>query len=441
MELKERAEKYYQEYKFIEPNHDKFMNQVNINGITKKSELDKNLTKLVKKVFNTTSKEIIVNNFIKESNKKDQFNLINLEFFCSIIDTLGINLSFEDYSDMLKNDIVNNIISNYVSKNINRIKKEEFGYKDDTSMYSLIYNYAVSNDIIEETEDEELDNANYETDDPVRLYYNDMSRYPVFTSEEEKEAFLKYEETKDIEIKKDIINHNLRYVVKNAKSFCGRGLSFLDLIQEGNIGLITAVDKFDVKKGYKFSTYSTWWIRQAMNRAIADKGRTIRIPVNMYEKLKVFKANVSTYSIEIGREPTIQELSNKFGWTLDYIYNMYDLMDEPVSLNKAVNKDEDDSAQLGDFVTSDENIEKTATDLEYYRTIRELLENCDLSERDIFVLKKRFGFIDGRTHTLDEVGKELKLTRERIRQIEKKALKKLELNFKKNGIQKDDRYL
>ena len=178
-----------------------------------------------------------------------------------------------------------------------------------------------------------------------------------------------------------------------------------------------------------------------MNRAIADKGRTIRIPVNMYEKLKVFKANVSTYSIEIGREPTIQELSKKFGWTLDYIYDMYDLMDEPVSLNKAVNKDEDDSAQLGDFVTSDENIEKTATDLEYYRTIRELLENCNLSERDIFILKKRFGFIDGRPHTLDEVGKELKLTRERIRQIQKKALKKLELSFKKNGIQKDDRYL
>ena len=259
-------------------------------------------------------------------------------------------------------------------------------------------------------------------DDPVRLYLKEIGRVPLLTSEREHELAERMAEG-DIEAKKALVEANLRLVVSIAKRYVGRGMFFLDLIQEGNLGLMKAVDKFDYTKGYKFSTYATWWIRQAITRAIADQARTIRIPVHMVETIH----KVSRYSRQLlqeyGREATAEEIGEKMGMSAEKVREIMKIAQDPVSLETPIGEEED--SHLGDFIQDEDP--PAPADAASQTILREVIERelHTLTPREEHVIKLRFGLYDGRTRTLEEVGKEFDITRERIRQIEAKALRKL----------------
>ena len=259
-------------------------------------------------------------------------------------------------------------------------------------------------------------------DDPVRLYLKEIGRVPLLTSDREHEL-AELMAAGDIEAKKALVEANLRLVVSIAKRYVGRGMFFLDLIQEGNLGLMKAVDKFDYTKGYKFSTYATWWIRQAITRAIADQARTIRIPVHMVETIH----KVSRYSRQLlqeyGREATAEEIGEKMGMSAEKVREIMKIAQDPVSLETPIGEEED--SHLGDFIQDEDT--PAPADAASQTILREVIERelHTLTPREEHVIKLRFGLYDGRTRTLEEVGQEFNITRERIRQIEAKALRKL----------------
>ncbi len=259
-------------------------------------------------------------------------------------------------------------------------------------------------------------------DDPVRMYLKDIGKIPLLTGEREK--YLAEQIAQGSKAAKDeLIEANLRLVVSIAKRHVGKGMYFLDLIQEGNIGLIKAVEKFDYSKGYKFSTYATWWIRQAITRAIADQARTIRIPVHMVETIHKVSRTARQLLQDFGREPTTDEIAEKLGITADKVREIMKIAQDPVSLETPIGEEED--SHLGDFVEDNES--PAPSDSASYSLLREQLCNIlhTLTEREEQVITLRFGLEDGRPRTLEEVGKKFKITRERIRQIEAKALRKL----------------
>ena len=260
------------------------------------------------------------------------------------------------------------------------------------------------------------------SDDPVKLYLKEIGSYPLLTIEQEIELAKAIENGSE-EAKKSLAESNLRLVVSIAKRYVGRGLSFLDLIQEGNLGLIKAVDKFDYSKGYKFSTYATWWIRQAITRSIADQSRTIRIPVHMSEVINKTYRVSRTLLQELGREPTEQELSEAMNLPIEKVREILKVSADPISLDTPIG--EEDDSHLGDFIKDDTIVgpEDAAAYSVLQDQIAKLLDT--LTDREQRVLILRFGLKDGRTRTLEEVGKEFNVTRERIRQIEAKALRKL----------------
>lgn len=260
------------------------------------------------------------------------------------------------------------------------------------------------------------------TDDPVRMYLKEIGKVSLLTADEERELAIRMEQG-DEEAKKKLCESNLRLVVSIAKRYLNRGLSFLDLIQEGNLGLIKAVDKFDYTKGYKFSTYATWWIRQAITRSIADQARTIRIPVHMVETINKLIRISRQLLQEYGREPTSEEIAKEMGITVEKVREIKKISQDPVSLETPIGEEED--SHLGDFVPDDDV--PAPVDAAAYSMLKEqLMEVLDtLSDREKKVLMLRFGLEDGRPRTLEEVGKEFNVTRERIRQIEAKALRKL----------------
>lgn len=259
-------------------------------------------------------------------------------------------------------------------------------------------------------------------EDPVRMYLKEIGKVPLLTADEEVELARRMEQG-DVEARKQLAEANLRLVVSIAKRYVGRGMLFLDLIQEGNLGLIKAVEKFDYKKGYKFSTYATWWIRQAITRAIADQARTIRIPVHMVETINKFVRVQRQLLQELGREPYPEEIAKYMNMPPDRVREIQKISLEPVSLETPIGEEED--SHLGDFI-QDDNVPVPA-EAAAFTLLREQLEEVlgTLTEREQKVLKLRFGLDDGRARTLEEVGKEFKVTRERIRQIEAKALRKL----------------
>ena len=262
----------------------------------------------------------------------------------------------------------------------------------------------------------------FSTDDPVRMYLKEIGKIPLLTPEEETELAKRMAEG-DEEAKRRMAEANLRLVVSIAKRYVGRGLLFLDLIQEGNLGLIKAVEKFDYTKGYKFSTYATWWIRQAITRAIADQARTIRIPVHMVETInKVIRVSRQLLQ-ELGHEPTPEEIAKEMQMPVDKVRDILKIAQEPVSLETPIGEEED--SHLGDFIPDEEASEPS--EAASFSLLREqLMDVLDtLTPREKKVLELRFGLVDGRTRTLEEVGKEFNVTRERIRQIEAKALRKL----------------
>lgn len=258
--------------------------------------------------------------------------------------------------------------------------------------------------------------------DPVRLYLKEIGKVPLLTGDEEM-ILARRMEAGDDSAKKELAEANLRLVVSIAKRYVGRGMSFLDLIQEGNLGLIKAVEKFDYTKGFKFSTYATWWIRQAITRAIADQARTIRIPVHMVETINKLIRVSRQLLQEYGREPTPAEIGKEMGFTEEKVREIQKIAQDPVSLETPIGEEED--SHLGDFIP-DEDAPAPAEAASYALLKEQLIEVLNtLTEREEKVLRLRFGLDDGRARTLEEVGKEFNVTRERIRQIEAKALRKL----------------
>ena len=259
-------------------------------------------------------------------------------------------------------------------------------------------------------------------DDPVRMYLKEIGRVPLLVGEQERILAERMAQG-DEDAKMKLVEANLRLVVSIAKRYVGKGMFFLDLIQEGNLGLMKAVDKFDYTKGYKFSTYATWWIRQAITRAIADQARTIRIPVHMTEMIHKVSRFSRQMHQEFGREPTAEEIGEKMNMSADKVREIMKIAQDPVSIETPIGEEED--SRLGDFIPDDETpapAEAAATTM-----LREVIERelRTLTPREEHVIKLRFGLYDGRTRTLEEVGKEFDITRERIRQIEAKALRKL----------------
>ena len=264
-------------------------------------------------------------------------------------------------------------------------------------------------------------------DDPVRMYLKEIGRVPLLSADRERElAEIMTNSTDEVErraAKNELVEANLRLVVSIAKRYVGKGMFFLDLIQEGNLGLMKAVDKFDYSKGYKFSTYATWWIRQAITRAIADQARTIRIPVHMVETIHKVSRYTRQMLQELGREATADELGEKMGMSPEKVREIMKIAQDPVSLETPIGEEED--SHLGDFIPDDDT--PAPADAASAKMLREVIERelHTLTPREEHVIKLRFGLYDGRTRTLEEVGKEFDITRERIRQIEAKALRKL----------------
>ena len=281
---------------------------------------------------------------------------------------------------------------------------------------------------LQEVEDiklEEIDVTNFEgvnVDDPVRMYLREIGKIPLLTYEEELDLAQKVLEG-DEDAKQKLAESNLRLVVSIAKKYVGRGMLFLDLIQEGNMGLIKAVEKFDYTKGYKFSTYATWWIRQAITRAIADQARTIRIPVHMVETINKLIRTSRDLLQRLGREPTPEEISKEIELPVEKVLEIQKIAQDPVSLETPIG--EEDDSHLGDFIQDDDS--PAPQDSVAYTLLKEQLEEVmnTLTPREAKVLKLRFGLEDGKARTLEEVGREFMVTRERIRQIEAKALRKL----------------
>ena len=351
-----------------------------------------------KKELDSVSKEK-VENIIKKAKEKGQFTYKDLATELEGTDPENIDKVFDTFEEMgvdiLKDDDVD------VEPDLDDLKE------------------------VEEIKIEDLDVNNMEginIDDPVRMYLREIGKIPLLTYDEELDLAKRILEG-DEEAKQKLAESNLRLVVSIAKKYVGRGMMFLDLIQEGNMGLIKAVEKFDYTKGYKFSTYATWWIRQAITRAIADQARTIRIPVHMVETINKLIRTSRHLLQQNGREPTVEELSKEMEMPVDKVVEIQKIAQDPVSLETPIG--EEDDSHLGDFIQDDDS--PAPQDSAAYTLLREQLEEVmnTLTPREAKVLKLRFGLEDGKARTLEEVGREFMVTRERIRQIEAKALRKL----------------
>ncbi len=351
------------------------------------------------------------------------------------VDVQGLIEKGKNQGSLSNNDIMEALeYSGYEVDQIDKVYEalegsgiEITNYMENSDESGETASYDVVSDPDEELEDSEdidkfLAEDGVAIDDPVRMYLKDIGKIPLL--DPEREAYLAERiALGDQAAKDELVEANLRLVVSIAKKHVGRGMYFLDLIQEGNLGLMKAVDKFDHTKGYKLSTYATWWIRQAITRAIADQARTIRIPVHMVETIhRVSRASRQLLQ-EYGREPTTDEIAEKLGMSADKVREIMKASQDPVSLETPIG--EEDDSHLGDFIPDDSS--PTPAEAVSYQLLREQLDKVlhTLTPREEMVIKLRFGLEDGRTRTLEEVGKEFNITRERIRQIEAKALRKL----------------
>ncbi len=337
----------------------------------------------------------------------------------------------EQISEQKLQELVGKIIGEYKMKgSISTTALCEIVEKVDITPDQLDFVYKALKDAsIQVVDESERDRELFEQalsdvglDDPVKMYLKDIGQVPLLTTDEELELAQKMSDGQEA-AKKRLSEANLRLVVSIAKRYVGRGMLFLDLIQEGNLGLMKAVEKFDYQKGFKFSTYATWWIRQSITRAIADQARTIRIPVHMVETINRLVREQRILLQELGREPTLQELAERMGTSIERVSEIQKIAQDPVSLETPIGEEED--SHLGDFIEDDKT--PTATDTVTSTMLKEQIARVldTLTPREEKVLRLRYGIDDGRPRTLEEVGKEFNVTRERIRQIEAKALRKL----------------
>ena len=329
-------------------------------------------------------------------------------------------ITYEQLATELKgldidSDTLDDLYNRLVENNITVVAESDINDADG----EVVIKKDVEDDII--LADEEI-TKDININDPVRMYLKEIGRISLLSPEQEAEISQRVAQ-EDEEAKRILAESNLRLVVSIAKRYVGRGLLFLDLIQEGNIGLMKAVDKFDYDKGYKFSTYATWWIRQAITRALADQARTIRVPVHMVETINKMSRIQRQMTLELNREPTDEELAKKMNMTPEKVREVMKISQEPVSLETPIG--EEDDSNLGDFLKDESCLSpEEYTENEILKEeIREVLMSLQAREQE--VLELRFGLIDGTCHTLEEVGKRFNVTRERIRQIEAKALRKL----------------
>ena len=354
----------------------------------------------VKEIFEIKSLEERINDLIKVGKEKKY-------------------ITFEQLADALKgldvdNDSLDEIYNTLMENDIQVVADEDAG-TDPDGVPKIIEEEPIILDDAELTKDININ-------DPVRMYLKEIGRISLLSPEEELELSERVSSGDEVAINK-LAESNLRLVVSIAKRYVGRGLLFLDLIQEGNIGLMKAVDKFDSDKGFKFSTYATWWIRQAITRAIADQARTIRVPVHMVETINKMSRIQRQLTLELNREPSEDELAKKMGISVEKVREVIKISQEPVSLETPIG--EEDDSHLGDFIKDESSMspEEYATNEILKEEIKSVLMTLQVREQE--VLELRFGLVDGTCHTLEEVGKKFNVTRERIRQIEAKALRKL----------------
>ncbi len=357
-------------------------------------------TKTVQKIVEIKSLEDRINDLIKIGKEQKYIT------FEQLVDSLkGLDMD-NDSLDEIYNTLMDNEIQ--VIAEDEEDNEDEDGVPKDLEEPIILDDSEITKDI----------NIN----DPVRMYLKEIGRISLLSPEEEL-ALSEKVAAGENEAKKKLAESNLRLVVSIAKRYVGRGLLFLDLIQEGNIGLMKAVEKFDSDKGYKFSTYATWWIRQAITRALADQARTIRVPVHMVETINKMSRIQRQLTLELNREPSEEELAKKMGLSVEKIREVIKISQEPVSLETPIG--EEDDSHLGDFIKDESSMspEEYATNEILKEEIKSVLMTLQVREQE--VLELRFGLIDGTCHTLEEVGKKFNVTRERIRQIEAKALRKL----------------
>ena len=379
---------------------------------TEKNNIHEKQRQQTENLKDTADKKQELLNLLLEKGKADK-NQLTYTAIADVLDTVDFDKNQMDdiYETLMSKGI--EIISETEPEDFDAILAENPDVVEDAEL------------MVEEANELDIESTipkSIAVDDPVRMYLKEIGKVPLLTAEEEIELAKRMEKG-DEEAKKRLCEANLRLVVSIAKRYVGRGMLFLDLIQEGNLGLIKAVDKFDYTKGYKFSTYATWWIRQAITRSIADQARTIRIPVHMVETInkliRVSRQLLQTY----GREPTPDEIAKEMGISVEKVREIQKIAQEPVSLETPIGEEED--SHLGDFIP-DEDVPAPAEAAAFSMLNEQLVEVLDtLTEREQKVLKLRFGLEDGRARTLEEVGKEFDVTRERIRQIEAKSLRKL----------------
>ena len=364
-----------------------------------------------------TSNEVVTDKITSEDGKNVVNELIEKGKSKGNLTFQEINVAFEDGE--IEPEIIEKVYEAAENLGIDIIGDDDF--EEDEIDVDIDLEDIEEVPVVEE----EIDLSSLEglgIDDPVKMYLKDIGKVPLLSAEEEIEL-AKRIEAGDVEAKKRLNEANLRLVVSIAKRYVGRGMLFLDLIQEGNLGLLKAVEKFDYTKGYKFSTYATWWIRQAITRAIADQARTIRIPVHMVETINKLIRVSRQLLQELGKEPTPEQIAKEMNLSVEKVREIMKISQEPVSLETPIGEEED--SHLGDFIPDDDAL--APSDRAASTLLREQLFEIlsTLTPREQKVLKLRFGLEDGRTRTLEEVGKEFNVTRERIRQIEAKALRKL----------------
>ena len=366
----------------------------------------------------------------KQTTKATSENIMNSDQMKEHLDNL-VDMAKKNDNTLIDTEIVNYFVGKPDIELNTDMMTKIFDYLDEHHVAVLSEteedDEILDDMILEDAEDADIDidlsvPDGVSIEDPVRMYLKEIGKVPLLTAEEEIEL-AKRMEAGDEKAKQKLAEANLRLVVSIAKRYVGRGMLFLDLIQEGNLGLIKAVEKFDYEKGYKFSTYATWWIRQAITRAIADQARTIRIPVHMVETINKLIRESRQLLQELGREPLPEEIAERMGISVERVREILKISQEPVSLETPIGEEED--SHLGDFI-QDQNVpvpaEAAASNL-LRDQLNEVLDT--LTEREQKVLRLRFGMDDGRARTLEEVGKEFQVTRERIRQIEAKALRRL----------------